>query len=190
MDTPHSRSSATRPTPRRSSPAPSRSPTNESTPRCNRVHLLARALERERGVRAVLDRSGTNTLELVAAVERSLTALASLDRARLPLRLDARPARTRRTRSGTRARRGRAPRARDERAHAGNSRPGGRAVRRVRDRARFAPARPRGARLAPRTPPERQGARSAHPRTATTRRATWSRSSERAATSWSDAPPR
>jgi ATP-dependent Clp protease ATP-binding subunit ClpC len=39
------------------------------------LHLLARALERERGVRAVLDRAGTNTLELVAAVERSLAAL-------------------------------------------------------------------------------------------------------------------
>jgi ATP-dependent Clp protease ATP-binding subunit ClpC len=39
------------------------------------IHLLARALERERGVRAVLDRSGVNTLELAAAVERSLSAL-------------------------------------------------------------------------------------------------------------------
>jgi ATP-dependent Clp protease ATP-binding subunit ClpC len=39
------------------------------------LHLLARALERERGVRAVLDRAGTNTLELVAAAERSLAAL-------------------------------------------------------------------------------------------------------------------
>ncbi len=39
------------------------------------LHLLARALERERAVRAVLDRSGVNTLELVAAVERSLATL-------------------------------------------------------------------------------------------------------------------
>jgi ATP-dependent Clp protease ATP-binding subunit ClpC len=39
------------------------------------VHLLARVLERDRSVRAVLDRSGTNTLELVAAIERSLAAL-------------------------------------------------------------------------------------------------------------------
>jgi ATP-dependent Clp protease ATP-binding subunit ClpC len=39
------------------------------------LHLLARTLERERSVRAVLDRAGVNTLELAAAVERSLTAL-------------------------------------------------------------------------------------------------------------------
>jgi ATP-dependent Clp protease ATP-binding subunit ClpC len=39
------------------------------------LHLLARALEQERGVRAVLDRSGANTIELAAAVERSLAAL-------------------------------------------------------------------------------------------------------------------
>jgi ATP-dependent Clp protease ATP-binding subunit ClpC len=39
------------------------------------VHLLARALERERAVRAVLDRAGVNTLELTAALERSLANL-------------------------------------------------------------------------------------------------------------------
>jgi ATP-dependent Clp protease ATP-binding subunit ClpC len=39
------------------------------------LHLLARMLERERGVRSVLERSGTNTLELAAAVERSLASL-------------------------------------------------------------------------------------------------------------------
>jgi ATP-dependent Clp protease ATP-binding subunit ClpC len=39
------------------------------------LHLLALALERERAVRAVLDGSGVNTLELAAAVERSLAAL-------------------------------------------------------------------------------------------------------------------
>jgi ATP-dependent Clp protease ATP-binding subunit ClpC len=39
------------------------------------LHLLARALERERGVRAVLDRAGVNTIELAAAVERALSAL-------------------------------------------------------------------------------------------------------------------
>jgi ATP-dependent Clp protease ATP-binding subunit ClpC len=39
------------------------------------LHLLARALERERSVRAALERMGTNTLELTAAAERSLAAL-------------------------------------------------------------------------------------------------------------------
>ncbi|HEX6764806.1 MAG TPA: ATP-dependent Clp protease ATP-binding subunit [Polyangiaceae bacterium] len=39
------------------------------------LHLLARTLERERGVRAVLDRAGVNTIELAAAAERSLAAL-------------------------------------------------------------------------------------------------------------------
>ena len=39
------------------------------------LHLLARVLERERSVRAVLERSGTNTLELVAAAERALASL-------------------------------------------------------------------------------------------------------------------
>jgi ATP-dependent Clp protease ATP-binding subunit ClpC len=45
------------------------------------LHLLARGLDGERGIRSALDRAGINTVELVQAVERSL---ASLPRAKEP----------------------------------------------------------------------------------------------------------